>query len=669
MNTNSFKVPSCLLLIALLFSSPARADEGMWMVNAISRALVDKMQDKGLKLNANEIYDAGAVSLKDAIVSLDFGCTGSFVSSQGLLITNHHCAYSDVHRLSTPEHNYLEDGFQAGSIEEEIYIPGKSVQLLERILDVTDEVNALIQKEKDMGRPSGMRRISFLIERRYQDATGYMASLSSMWAGSKYYLALYRVYTDVRLVAAPPVSIAAFGGDIDNWEWPQHKCDFALYRVYGAKDGSPAPHGMGNVPLSPRKWLEISTEGYKPGDFTMILGYPGRTDRYTSAAKLAYRLETSLPITNKIRADQMAIMNRWMNSDPQIRLKYSDQYFMLSNIQENNEGMAQCCQRFKVLKKMRAKERKMKEHKAIINELDRKYTDIRDAEKNLIYFRESLVRGTRLGTIALRVKNARPGRPAHTGRDYATLDLRVEKELLRYGIETFYENVDSSMWGPFQRELHTHFSKDGGTDYDALLNAIWTEEPMTAASPLCRFLTDSSIAAYNREVDKKQGEVGVSAAGSEFTRALYSWREQRGELQYPDANSTMRLSYGTVGTYKRDGRKLPWQTTSKEILAKENDTYDFSLKDGWRALLQASDPIPVDFISDNDITGGNSGSPVLNAEGQLIGLAFDGNKESLASDVSWTEGYNKCVNTDIRFVLWTLKEYMHLDYILKEINQ
>ena len=401
----------------------------------------------------------------------------------------------------------------------------------------------------------------------------------------------------------------------------------------------------------------------------MVLGYPGRTDRYTSSAKLAYRLETALPITNKIRADQMAIINRWMNSDPEIRLKYSDQFFMLSNVQENNEGLSQCCSRFKVLKKLRARERKMKEHKALLGELDSKYSDITAAEKNLIYYRESLVRGSRLGTLALRARNSRPGRPANVKRDYAALDLRVEKDLLRYGIETFYENVDSSMWGPFQKELHTRFSSAGRTDYDALLSSIWSEEPMTAASPLCRFLTDTGIAVYNREVDRLQGERSVSAAGAEFTRALYNWRESRGELQYPDANSTMRLTYGTVGTYRRGGRKLPWQTLSTEILSKENDTYEFSLKSDWRELLQSSYAVPVDFISDNDITGGNSGSPVLDADGRLIGLAFDGNKESLASDVAWTEGYNKCVNTDIRFVLWTLKNYMHLDYILKEIKQ
>ena len=242
---------------------------------------------------------------------------------------------------------------------------------------------------------------------------------------------------------------------------------------------------------------------------------------------------------------------------------------------------------------------------------------------------------------------------------------RSSTKIIRYGIQKFYENVDSTLWGPLQKELFARY----GTDYDALLGSIWTDEYLTPDTPLCRFLTERGISAYNHDIESAQGDRNVSAAGGEFTRALYNWREEHGVLQYPDANSTMRLTYGTVSTYRRNCKKLPWQTWSKEILGKENDTYEFSLKPEWRDLLKAGESIPVDFITDNDITGGNSGSPVLNARGELIGLAFDGNKESLASDVAWTEGYNKCVNTDIRFVLWTLKEYMHLDYLLEEIER
>ena len=275
-------------LALVLTGVDARADEGMWMVNLITRALEARMQEKGLQLQANEIYNEQAGGLTDAVVSMDFGCTGSIISDEGLVITNHHCAYSDVYKLSTDERNYLEDGFWAFKSTDEIPIEGKSIYLLRKVLDVTDEVNAELAEAAAEGRPMGFRKISYQLEKKYAAGTGYEASLSSMWAGSKYYMAFYTVYKDIRLVAAPPVSIAAFGGDVDNWEWPQQKCYFALYRIYTAPDGTPAEYSEDNVPLKPVRKLTISTQGYRNGDFAMVIGYPGKTDRYASAAKINY---------------------------------------------------------------------------------------------------------------------------------------------------------------------------------------------------------------------------------------------------------------------------------------------------------------------------------------------------------------------------------------------
>ena len=240
-----------ILTLAVLLGVSARADEGMWMINAIDSALEKKMQERGLALSAGEIYNADAegATIADAVVSLEFGCTGSIISDNGLMITNHHCAYSDVHKLSTPEHNYLDEGFWAMHSNEEVNIKGKSVYFLKRVLDVTEEVEELKKEQLKIGKSDGMRRLSYLMEKKYDEETGLSTMLSSMWSGSKYYLAVYEVYKDVRLVAAPPVSSAAFGGDIDNWEWPQHKCDFAMYRVYTAPDGSPAAYSEENVPM------------------------------------------------------------------------------------------------------------------------------------------------------------------------------------------------------------------------------------------------------------------------------------------------------------------------------------------------------------------------------------------------------------------------------------
>lgn len=663
-----------LVAAALSISLSSFADEGMWMVNSIGQALVQNMQNEGCRLNAKDIYDADNVSLSDAIVSLDFGCTGSMISEKGLLITNHHCAYADVHALSTPEHNYLEDGFSADFMDQEIYIPGKRAYFLQNVIDVTDEVEELIREETEEGRKFGMRHISAVIEERYNRQTGLNASLSHMWAGEKYYLALYKVYTDIRLVAAPPVSIAAFGGDIDNWEWPQHKCDFALYRIYAAPDGSPAPHSDSNVPWKPVRTLSISTEGYEQGSFAMVMGYPGKTDRYSSSAKVDNNQNIYYPILTEIRSGQMKIMMKWMNADPAIRLKYANSYFSLSNVQECQEGEMQCCRRFKVIKSKKAEERKFlkgRENRQIASDLACKYKAASKAQQNMVWYRETIAKGSKINLIAQRIRNNKKG--LDLDGDYAEVDMRLERELFKFNVKSYLEHVDPEYWGPFQREVCEMFRKDDKTvDYDALCDYLWTDERMTKDDRVFKFLSDVLLGDFNARVSYDQGDTKILQRSYDYTHAMYRAKEAAGLLQYPDANSTMRLTYGTVSTFRRGRVDVPWQTWSSEILAKENpDDHDFTLKDSWRSMLESAGAdgkgIPVNFLTDNDITGGNSGSPVLNADGEIIGLAFDGNKESLAGNVYWTEGWCKTISVDIRFVLWTIRNYLKMDNIMKEI--
>jgi len=641
------------------------------MVNAISEALARKMQSEGLELPTGEIYNEDSVSLKDAIVSLDFGCTGSMISPRGLLITNHHCAYSDVHSISTIEHNYLESGFVADVPSEEKYIPGKKAYFLRRVLDVTDEVNSLMEEERAAGRATGFRRISFLFEKRYAAASGHEASLSSMWAGSRYYLALYDVYSDIRLVVAPPVSISAFGGDEDNWEWPQHKCDFAMYRIYADKDGNPAGYSPDNIPLTPRNFLKISTEGVSAGDFAMILGYPGTTKRYSPSAEVRYRREVALPITNELRHGRMEIMREWMKRDSEVRLKYSNKFFSLSNVQENNEGLQDCIDRFGVIEKIEQSEKPMKKSRdgrKLLKDLKTQYKAIEKAERNLIYYRETLIRGSELATIALRLKNIKS---LDIRKQYEGIDLRVERDLLRYSVGEFYKNVDRDLWGPLQRELY----ESCGGDAEKVCDAIWLDAPMTKESLIYRFFTEVSIGDLNKAVSEAQDGLkdDHNTLRRQYVKAKYSLYSEDESLLYPDANSTMRLTYGTVRSFERDGETLPCNTHISEILQKEDPwDYDFTLLPEWRQTLRESlskgRDIPVNFISNNDITGGNSGSPVLNARGELVGLAFDGNKESLAGDLFFVEDYNRCVSVDIRYVLFALEHYAKAYNILREIN-
>ncbi len=697
------------VLAALIGCRSAYADEGMWMIHMIDSALEKKMQERGLELSAGEIYNADApgTTLADAVVSLEFGCTGSIISDRGLMITNHHCAYGDVHKLSTPEHNYLEDGFWAMRMAEEVNIKGKSVFFLKRVLDVTEETLALKAEQEAQGKPSGMRRISHLMEKKYAAKTGFEALLSSMWDGSKYYMALYEVYRDVRLVAAPPVSSAAFGGDVDNWEWPQHKCDFAMYRIYTAPDGSPAEFAEGNVPMKPAAKLKISTEGYRAGDYTMVIGFPGSTNRYSSSVETNFLEKVRHPIGNDLRGRQMEIIKDWMDRDPAVRLKYADYYFSLSNVQELYSGEVECLDRFNVVEEKEAVERELKEWieaspervekwGRLLEDLRTKYLAVWEAESQLNYFRETVIRGTRITRVCHR-RN-----PKQLMKEYGNIDLRVEKDLFKFAVAEFLHNVEPSHMSEYHRSLLDAYRippDNYHSDYEKIAEEVWSSSVLTdearvmpllaegksgedfSDDPLYKFLQGVKVTRFNEEIAELEGEPRRLELNREYTHALYQMRLDKGVAQYPDANSTMRITYGTVGGLEpRDGVVCDWKTTPAGILEKHNPSdYDFALNERQLSLYNEADwgrwgfgpsgsGMYVNFLTDNDITGGNSGSPVLNARGELIGLAFDGNKESLSSDLWCAPGYNKCVCVDIRWILWTLEHYAGMDRIIEELG-
>lgn len=710
------------LAVVLLGQATAFADEGMWLIQDINAALEKKMQERGLKLSAGEIYNADApgAAVSDAIVSLGFYCTGSIISDQGLLITNHHCAYSDVFALSTPEHNYLEEGYWAVRSDQELPIPDKQVFFLKRVLDITGEVKNLRDDLAKKGLPCGMRRVSHILESKYKKDTGKEAYLNSMWAGEKYYMALYDVYEDLRLVAAPPVSVAAFGGDTDNWEWPQHKCDFAMYRVYMSPDGKPAKYSSDNVPLKPLRKLDISLDGYKPGDYTMVIGYPGRTNRYASSLETDYQERVTLPIANELRRNQMEIMRRWMDADPAVWLKYSDTFFGLSNIGEMQEGEAACLKRFGVKAIKESEEKDLQAwieadpaRKArwgsLMSDLQKMYDETEAVERNKAYFRETFFRGTIIGRTIMRMNSARgkfKPMKKYLMRGVSETDPRVERDLLEYSVSQYFTNIDTSLFGPYQRELSAKF----GTDFKAMTDYIW-EGTMVASREkaeafndpaqfnddrLKKLLLDVSILDFNKTDDDMNLRNRILALNKEYTQALYEMRNDKGIAQYPDANSTMRITYGTVGPIEpHDGVWCSWQTSTNGIIEKyDAENRDFKPSDAFMSMLESRDwgrwavkmpssgkkavpapvgsapagTMPADFLTDNDITGGNSGSPVLNAEGKVIGLAFDGNKESLASDLYAVPGYNKCVCVDIRYILWTLDKYAGMSRIIEELG-
>lgn len=676
---------------------PAAADEGMWMINDINEALEKKMKERGLLLGAGEIYNADApgTSVADAVVSIGFYCTGSVISDKGLIITNHHCAYANIASLSDDEHDYLEEGFWAMTSDQERKIEGESVYFLKRVYDVTDEVKELIDELHSKGQNTGMRKLSSVIEKRYNDYTGLECTLSRMWGGEKYCVSAYKVYDDVRLVAAPPVSIGYFGGDTDNWEWPRHNCDFAIYRIY--ENGRP---------VTREKSLTISLNGYQQGSFAMTIGYPAYTNRYSSSAETAFEQNVALPTGNDIRGKQIEIIRKWMEEDPEVRAKYSERFFELCNLHENNVGMLECFKRFNVLGEKEAEERELNEWiqargtrreiwGSLLEDLSEAYSETAVIEKDKEIFQETLIRGTSLPLFMLRAGNMKNAEDSKRiileGLD--GIDERVEKELLASSLEEVFARLDSYYYGPVLEMLWSRF----GENYSGMAEYLWDNSLVSSRSKveaidsvgqvnddlMRRFIMDVKMIEFNQRDGHADKLRHRNDLDRQYDRALYWMRYHNGEAQYPEANSTMRLSYGTVGGYQPiDAVSYSWYTTPAGILEKENpELMDFDLSDREKRLLLQEDwgrwacevngqknCMVVDFLTDNDISGGNSGSPVLNAKGELIGLAFDGNRESLASDAYYTPYYNKCINTDIRFVMWVLDRYAGMKRLIKEMT-
>ena len=651
-----------LLIAALLLTSlSAFADEGMWMINTIDRMLEKRMKATGLKLDGRMIYDEEKESLSDAVVALAFSCTGSMISQDGLMITNHHCAYSDIHALSTLDHNYLEDGFWARTRAEELPVKGQAIYFLKKVFDVTGEVMRLRDSLDVATRPMVMRRVYKLMEDKYAKLYAGQGELicSSYYNGNQYYMAPYQVYRDVRLVAAPPVCIASFGGDTDNWEWPQHKGDFAIYRIYTAPDGSPADYAPENVPLHPKKILKIAQNGMKDGDFTMVIGYPGRTNRYASSYAVEEIVQIQNPIQAQFRMDQMKILDKWMNEEPDIRLKYADRYFGLSNVQEIREGEIYCYNRFEVVEAKRAEEQQLQKwlgDSDLIYRLGQKYEDVAGINQQIVYFQETLVRGTNLHRYANALSR---GDTTLAQKELKSLDMRVERDLLRYSLRQFYRYVHREHWGEYLTQVYDRY--DG--DVDAILRDVFEGGHIRDALISCR------ITSFNAKRDEIEAGESKTELERQYKNAVYQMKRAKNQLMYPDANSTMRITYGKVRALQpRDAVTLAAKTVTGGILEKyDPDDYEFTLKPEVRELLEKHPGVPVNFLTDNDITGGNSGSPVLNAKGELVGLAFDGNKESLAGDTYFVDAMNRCICVDIRYVLWLLRDYAHADNLLAEI--
>ena len=714
------------LLACVLLPVAASADEGMWLVSTFRDVIYPQMKKEGLKLKPGEIYNEESPALCNAIVAVDGGMgTGSVISDKGLVITNHHVAYGDIHSLSTPAKNYLEEGFWALEQKDELPLKGKTVTFLRQVRDVTDEAQAIrdsLEKANSLG-IFGTRKVYGILERKYGGDTPFEVECASMWKGKKYLLFYYETYKDVRLVGAPPVKIGAFGGEQDNWGWPQHKGDFALYRVYADREGRPAAYSADNVPLKPRRVLQVATGGVHDGEFAMVIGFPGRTNRYASSFAVAEKQRVRNPIVVANRHDRMDILKRHMERDPRVRMEYSDAYFGLSNYADYAKWENKCLRRFDVVAIREAEEERLQrwieadsarkaEDGTLLEELARGYKARQGAERNLNYFREAWLGPSEALLVANRVssylgklerlkqdslivdsKDARSV-VAGSGRLRRNYDAATDRDLLARMVVNFTANVPREMWGVQLQAMYDQAGGDADRMARAAFDASFCSDPVRydayfsknrsvaeiRRDPMVALTESVTVQRFTGGVDKaeKRGRAHVGRSESRYADLLYDFRASEGLAQYPNANSTMRLTYGNVQPLNpSDGVHYDSRSTIAGYMEKYNpDEYEYRVDDRMRRLIAKRDwgrwgengTLYVNFLTDNDITGGNSGSPVLDGRGHLIGLAFDGNRESMAGDVWFHPELARTVCVDIRYVMWVIDKYADAGWLLNEMK-
>lgn len=714
------------LLLLCLFPFASYADEGMWLVSAFQDVIYPQMKQKGVKLQPGEIYNETSPALCSAIVAVNGGMgTGSVISKNGLVITNHHVAYGDIHNLSTSESNYLETGFWAQEGKDELSLEGTTITFLRKVVDVTEEATAIRTQLEKEGKMTafGTRKIYGAIEKKYGKQSPYEVSCASMWRGQQYLLFYYETFKDVRLVGAPPVKIGAFGGEQDNWSWPQHKGDFALYRVYAGKDGKPAEYSKDNVPIKPVKVLNISTSGVHDDDYAMILGFPGSTNRYQSSFSVYEKEYVTNPIVIKARRDRLDIMKRHMEADPKVRLQYSDKYFGISNYADFARWENICLRRYDVIGIRQAEEQQLAkwiaatperkaEHGELLEKMKVGYETRATALRNKTYYQEAWIRvsdvmmtANRLGTLVGRMQRENiatvqageenlKGVISNTKRMMRDFDLDTDKAMMTGLMQTFIDSIPRNLWGEQLCAMYDQhkgnipqlvdyaFENTCCTSLEKLME--WFATPRTGEDILedpMAALAYSVSPKYFSDGMKQACEVACCDADkveSEYAKAIYKMREEAGVPQYPDANSTMRLSYGTVGPISpSDGVHYDSRTTINGYTEKYNPKdYEFRVDEKMLSLVGKKDwgrwgekgELYVNFLTNNDITGGNSGSPVLNAKGDVIGLAFDGNRESMSGDIYFHPTNFKTVCVDIRFVLWIVDKYAGAGKLIDEMK-
>ena len=705
------------LAAALVIGTSAFADEGMWMLPLLQKMNIKTMKAMGCKLSAEDIYSINHSSLKDAIVHFGGGCTGEVISDQGLLVTNHHCGYSNIQKLSTPEHNYLEDGYWAMNLGEELPAAGLTVTFLENMTEVTSILtkayDAALELTKDEEAAEKARKAAEdeLKTKAEADYPNCKAQITSFYNTNVYYLIVYKTYKDIRFVGAPPASVGKFGGETDNWMWPRHTGDFSMFRIYAGPDNEPAEYSENNVPYRPKKSLKISLKGVKEGDFSFIMGYPGRTQRFQTAAQLQNMIDEFM-VSVGARTARQEVMWEGMESDPTIRLQYADKYASSANGWKKWQGEKLAFEKLNIIGREKEKEQvfmawvnqdqeRVKKYGDALEEIERienlsakpakemtlLVESIYNIGTNNVYSRFMRVYGREIRQNPADSVNIIKKAVESAKGAFKDINIPLEKKMAKRMLNYYRELADTSAYLNGIGDFAT-------MDIDKYVEDLFDNSIFASVEKLDQLAQNPNSAAIKNDPEIKLYEdffkvymkkaqyatldhEAEAKASKAFAAGILEW--EAGKPSYPDANSTMRLTYGKVGGYSpKNGMWCNHYTTLDGVMEKEDpNNYEFivpaRLKELWKAkdygqYADATGNLPTCFLTNNDITGGNSGSPVLNAKGELIGLAFDGNWESMSSDVMFEPDLQRCICVDIRYVLFMMDKYGKAGWLLKEMN-
>ena len=689
-----------IIVFALLSTSIVRADEGMWLLSLLGKN-IEQMQAQGCKLTAEDIYSVNQASLKDAIVGLGNAgrpfwhfCSGEIISDKGLVLTNHHCGFGVIQQHSTVEHDYLSNGFWAYKYSEELPNPGITASILQRMEDVTDQVNAVLNDNmSEEERAAAINAISKQISAKAVQGTNLHAQVQDMFEGNQFFLLVYKIYQDVRLVGAPAQSMGKFGGDTDNWSWPRHTADFCMMRIYTGPDGEPAPYNTNNIPLKPKHHLPVSAKGVQDGDFAMIMGFPGTTDRFLTSFGLKETMDVTNDIRYKVRTEKLRIMKEGMDAAAATRIQYASKYASCANYWKYSHEQNIALEN---LNTMGEKEKIEREFTAWVNAdparkakygnaltlIKEGYEAMHPYNVAMSYMQEAALQGPEVPLFAFQVANTlEKALDADTPAEMKGIYLEAIKKNAAGFFKDFNKDVDKNLmaalfkiysdnvaaeWHP---EVINLINKKYKGNYEKFAKELSDKSIFTDEARLNAFLEKPDMKKLNKDLGYITGKSLFEVYGLMAMEPNKVWA--------PNANSTIRLTYGNVKSYKpRDAVFYDYYTTLTGVMEKEGPKGgEFEVPQNLKDLYYAknfgrygADNISVNFITNNDITGGNSGSPVINGNGELIGTAFDGNSEAMSGDIDFEENLQRCINLDARYMLFIVDKIANAQNLINEMT-